>query len=76
MNGALSVCMIAKNENEMLPGCLDTIGHHTAEIVVVDNGSIDNIRSVGLACGCRVVDLSEANHDGGSNAYLDVATKP
>lgn len=36
----LGVCMIVKNEEEMLPGCLDSI-KGVDEIVIVDTGSAD-----------------------------------
>ncbi|HLC40446.1 MAG TPA: glycosyltransferase [Methylomirabilota bacterium] len=43
----LSLCMIVRNEEAMLPGCLDSVRDLVDEIVVVDTGSSD--RTVKLA---------------------------
>ncbi|HHT9111902.1 MAG: glycosyltransferase [Planctomycetes bacterium] len=38
----LSACMIVKNEEELLPNCLNSIKDAVDEIIVVDTGSTDN----------------------------------
>ncbi len=43
----LSVCMMVKNEEEMLPRCLDAIRGHVDELIIVDTGSTD--RTVEIA---------------------------
>ncbi len=43
----LSACMMVKNEEEMLPGCLASIKNQVDEIVIVDTGSTD--RTVEIA---------------------------
>ena len=40
----LSVCMIAKNEAEVIGRCLDCVKSVADEIVVVDTGSSDNTK--------------------------------
>jgi len=39
---ALSLCMIVRDEEEMLPGCLESISGVVDELVVVDTGSADD----------------------------------
>ena len=38
----LALCMIVKNEEEMLGGCLESIKDWVDEMIVVDTGSTDN----------------------------------
>ncbi len=42
----LSVCLIIKDEANMLPGCLDSIHDQVEEIIVVDTGSSDQSREI------------------------------
>jgi len=51
---ALSACLIVRNEEAVLPACLENIRRVADEIVVVDTGSTD--RTVEIACdfGARV----------------------
>ena len=37
----LSLCMIVKNEEEMLPDCLESVEGIVDEIILVDTGSTD-----------------------------------
>ena len=43
----LSLCMIVKNEEAMLPRCLKSVKYYVDEIIVVDTGSKDN--TIGIA---------------------------
>jgi glycosyltransferase involved in cell wall biosynthesis len=49
----LSVAIITKNEEEMLPSCLKSVSF-ADEIVVVDSGSTDRTIEVAKEYGCRV----------------------
>ena len=42
----ISLCMIVKNEEEVLERCLDSIRDAVEEIVIVDTGSIDGTRDI------------------------------
>jgi glycosyltransferase involved in cell wall biosynthesis len=53
----ISLCMIVKNEEANLPGCLGSVAGLVDEIVVVDTGSTDGTRSVATGFGARVVDF-------------------
>ena len=42
----VSLCMIVKNEEEVLSRCLDSVKAFTDEIVIVDTGSTDGTRKI------------------------------
>ncbi len=44
----LSLCMIVKDEEKFLPGCLESVKNIVDEIIIVDTGSTD--RTVEIAC--------------------------
>ncbi|HPX12106.1 MAG TPA: glycosyltransferase, partial [Syntrophales bacterium] len=50
----LTACMMVKNEEEMLPRCLESIRGRVDEIVVVDTGSTDRTVEIALSFGARV----------------------
>ncbi|HXX58168.1 MAG TPA: glycosyltransferase family 2 protein [Thermodesulfovibrionales bacterium] len=49
----LSVAIITKNEEEMLPACLESVSF-SDDVVVVDSGSTDKTVEIARAFGCRV----------------------
>jgi tetratricopeptide (TPR) repeat protein len=51
----LSVCLITKNEERFLAGCLDSVRAAADEIVVVDTGSQDRTVEIAQDYGCRVL---------------------
>ena len=53
----LSVCMIVKNEEQNLAGCLASIRDVADEIVVVDTGSIDRTKEIALGFTPDVFDF-------------------
>ena len=71
----LSLCMIVKDEEEMLPRCLDAVRDAVDEIVIVDTGSSDRSVEIAESFGAKVIhrdwtgDFSEAR-----NASFDAAT--
>jgi hypothetical protein len=52
----ISVAMIVRNEEAMLPGCLAALGTN-CELVVVDTGSSDGTRELVRKAGATVVDF-------------------
>ncbi|HTR33832.1 MAG TPA: glycosyltransferase [Gaiellaceae bacterium] len=51
----LSLVMIVKDEEEMLPGCLDAVREAVDEMVVVDTGSTDRTVEIAESFGAKVV---------------------
>jgi len=51
---SVSACMIVKNEEELLPACLDSIRDWVDEIVVVDTGSSDRTVEIAESYGAKV----------------------
>ena len=71
----LSLCMIVKDEEEMLPQCLAAVRDAVDEIVIVDTGSTDRTVEIAEEFGAKVLhhawtgDFSEAR-----NVSFDAAT--
>lgn len=51
----LSLCMIVKDEEEMLPRCLGAVAGFVDEIVIVDTGSTDRTVEIAESFGARVL---------------------
>ncbi|MCP4268484.1 MAG: glycosyltransferase [Candidatus Brocadiaceae bacterium] len=52
-NATLSLCMIVKDEEKLLPTCLESIRNHVDEIIVVDTGSTDRTVEIATAYNAR-----------------------
>lgn len=71
----ISLCMIVKNEAEMLPECLARVADHVDQIVVVDTGSTDDTREIAHSFGAQVVEFPwNGSFSDARNAALDHAT--
>ncbi|HEY3365237.1 MAG TPA: glycosyltransferase [Symbiobacteriaceae bacterium] len=55
MKPGLSLCLIAKDEADMLPRCLGSVAGVVDEIILVDTGSTDGTPSVAEGYGARVI---------------------
>lgn len=53
----VSLCMIVKNEEHFLPGCLESVRGVVDEIIIADTGSTDRTREIAVAAGAKVVDF-------------------
>lgn len=68
-NNLLSLCMIVKNEEEMLGGCLESVKNVVDEIVIVDTGSTDKTLEIANKYGANIYhfewinDFSEARNE-------------
>lgn len=52
----ITLCLIARDEEAMLPGCLASVAGAVDRIVVVDTGSRDATREIALGHGAHVVE--------------------
>jgi tetratricopeptide (TPR) repeat protein len=50
----ISVCMIVKNEEELLPNCLESVRNWVDEVILVDTGSTDRTVEIGESYGARI----------------------
>ncbi len=51
----LSLCMIVRDEQEMLPGCLASLQEAVDEMVIVDTGSTDATVEIARSFGAKVI---------------------
>jgi len=71
----VSACMIVRNEEELLPGCLDSIRDWVDEIILVDTGSTDRTVAIAEEYRCRVFHLAwEDDFSKARNYALQQAT--
>ena len=74
MSAKISLCVIAKNEEQNIRRCLDSVKKAVDEIIVVDTGSTDDTASIALACGAKVYHFPwNGNFSDARNASLDHA---
>lgn len=52
----ISVCMIVRDEEAMLQGCLASVKDLASEIIVVDTGSVDRTKEIAKAARAKVID--------------------
>ena len=71
MSAALSLCVIVRDEEELLVRALASAQRGYDELVVVDTGSRDGSRHVARRFGARVIEFTNAN--GADGTLLDFA---
>ena len=54
----ISLCMIVKDEEAMLPRCLESVQHLVDEMVIVDTGSADRTAEIAKAYGAKVYEYA------------------
>lgn len=71
----VSLCMIVKDEEEMLPRCLAAAAPAVDEIVVVDTGSSDRTIEIARSFGARVIERAwTGDFSAARNVAFDAAT--
>ncbi len=50
----LSLCLIARDEAALLPGCLQSVAPEVDELIVLDTGSVDGTPALAAAAGAQV----------------------
>lgn len=50
----ISACMMVKNEEELLPGCLESIRDWVDEIIIIDTGSTDKTVEIAKSYGAKI----------------------
>ncbi len=74
-NATVSACMIVKNEEELLPGCLDSIRDWVDEIIIVDTGSTDKTVEIAKSYGAKIFHQPwEGNFSKHRNYSIEQAT--
>jgi|SRR3989338_891512 len=53
----LSLCMIAKNEEEYLEQCLNSVKELVDEIIIIDTGSADKTKDIAKKFGAKIYDF-------------------
>jgi len=72
---SVSACLMVKNEEELLPQCLDSIRDWVDEIIVVDTGSADRTVEIARSYGARIFHQAwEGNFSKHRNYSIEQAT--
>jgi hypothetical protein len=73
MKETIAACVIARDEERRLPGCLASLDF-CDEVIVVDSGSRDRTREIAAAAGARVVEHPWSGFAVQRNVALDQAS--
>jgi len=58
----ISLCMIVKNEEDVLARCLESVKDAVDEMIIVDTGSTDRTKEIAASLGAKVYDFEWINH--------------
>lgn len=71
----ISLCMIVRDEEDVLARCLKSVRGIPDEIIIVDTGSLDRTKEIALEMGAKVFDFAWIdNFSAARNASFDQAT--
>lgn len=72
----ISLCMIVKNEDDVLKRCIDSVKDVVDEIIIVDTGSTDNTIKEAESLGAKIYNFQWVNDFGKARNYaFSKATK-
>lgn len=71
----ISGCILVKNEQALLPECLESIKELCDEIIVIDNGSTDNTKKIAEEYGCKVTVNTSQEFDLIRNDFQQMASQ-
>lgn len=72
----VSLCMIVKNEEDLLRRCLDSVSDLVDEIILVDTGSQDGTKDIGRSFQARIIEYPWGDDFAAArNVSLEAATK-
>lgn len=69
MSPKLTVCMIVRDEADVLERCLASIAGVADEVIAVDTGSVDGSRDILVQAGARVFDLPWQDDFGAARTF-------
>ncbi|KRD61587.1 glycosyl transferase [Flavobacterium sp. Root935] len=58
----ISLCMIVKNEEQLLARCLNSVKHLVDEIIIIDTGSTDKTKDIAYSFTDKVYDFKWTNN--------------
>lgn len=74
MSNTISVCLIAKNEEQLIGNCLSSVSRIADEVIVVDTGSTDRTRVIAEGFGAHVIQHKwNGSYGSARNVYLRAA---
>ena len=74
--GEITACIVARDEQAALGGCLASVQGVVDAVVVVDHGSQDRTAAIAERAGARVIEAPGGHHERARNIYLDAVTTP
>jgi glycosyltransferase involved in cell wall biosynthesis len=73
----LSLCMIVRNEERLLAGCLESAAPYVSEMIVVDTGSSDGTIELATAFGAKIVQAEwQDDFAAARNKGIELASEP
>jgi hypothetical protein len=73
---AVTGCIIARDEGELIAECIRSLDGVARDVVVVDHGSSDDTASNARRAGARVIRSDAPNHEMARNTYLEAVRTP